>query len=101
VSVKPGRELDALIAEKVMGLTKFVVSEQRRGPQGYPVYQEGIQTPVSGCTNFPQGLSQSEAGNLCCETWNGRPHRELRDHGRELHRKMLAEIIAFPKPNLP
>jgi hypothetical protein len=87
--------------------TEFRIAGQKRGPNGYPVYQEqaqyqrGIHTPVSGVTNFPDGLSQSEAGGFCVELWSGKPHRELRDHGRELHRKMLAEIRLFPKPNLP
>lgn len=79
---------------------------QKRGPQGYPKYQEqaqnekGIHTPVSGVTAFPKGKSQSEAGDMSSETYAGKPHRELRDHGKELHRKKLQEIKDFPAPKL-
>lgn len=80
---------------------------QKRGPEGYPKYQEqaqnqkGVHTPVSGVTVFPGGKGSSEAGNMATETWDGKPNRELRDHGKELHRKKLSEMQAQPKPNLP
>lgn len=86
--------------------TEFIVAGQKRGPQGYPVYQEqaqnqmGVHTPVSGCSNFPGGLGSSEAGGLCTETWSGQPHRELRDHGRYLHELKLLEMYCMPRPKL-
>ena len=79
---------------------------QRRGPSGYPKYQEqaqyekGIHTPVSGVTGFPGGKGESEAGNMAKQTWGGKPHRELVEHGKELHKKKLEEIKSFPKPKL-
>lgn len=80
---------------------------QKRGPEGYGVYQEqaqnqvGVHTPVSGATHFPDGQSQSEAGDLCTETWNGEPFAELREDGRILHELKLLEMYCMPKPNLP
>lgn len=80
---------------------------QRKGPQGYPKYQEqaqnekGIHTPVSGVTAFPKGKGQSEAGSLATETWGGKPHKELREHGKQKHKEKLAEMKAMPKPKLP
>jgi hypothetical protein len=81
-------------------------SGQKKGPQGYPVYQEqaqnqkGVHTPISGCTGFPNGLSTSEAGNLCTETWGGKPHVELRQYGKTKHVEKLQELKAMPKPKL-
>jgi hypothetical protein len=80
---------------------------QKRGSQGYPKYQEqaqnekGVHTPVSGVTGFPGAKGRSEAGDMATQTYGGKPHRELRDHGKDLHRKKLSEIKAMPKPNLP
>ncbi len=80
---------------------------QKLGPEGYGVYQEqaqnqkGIHTPVSGVTHFPDGMSTSKAGDLCTETWGGKPFTELRSDGLELHKRMLDEIKKFPGPNLP
>lgn len=87
--------------------TIWLFHGQKRGPEGYGTYQEqaqnqmGVHTPVSGCTDFPWGLSSSEAGSLCTETWKGAPFRELRASGRELHEYKLLELYAMPKPNLP
>lgn len=78
----------------------------RKGPEGYSKYQEqaqnqkGVHTPVSGVTDFPGGKSTSDAGALSTATWNGEPHREIRDHGKELHKRKLAEMQAMPKPKL-
>jgi len=86
--------------------TTFRMAGQGRGPEGFPVYQEqaqnqrGIHRPVSGCTNFPGGLGESEAGRLCVETWKGQPFGDLRDFGKSKHVAMLAEIRAMAKPNL-
>ncbi len=79
---------------------------QKKGPQGYGKYQEqaqnqkGIHTPVSGVTGFPGAKGSSEAGKMATETWKGEPHRELREHGKELHKKKLEEMRSMPKPKL-
>ncbi len=79
---------------------------QRKGPEGYPKYQEqaqnekGIHTPVSGVTGFPGGKGRSEAGDMSTQTYADKPHRELREHGKELHKKKLEEMRAHPGPKL-
>lgn len=79
---------------------------QKRGPEGYPKYQEqaqnekGIHTPRSGITQFPHGKGRSEAGDFSSATYDGKPHEDLREHGKELHRKKLAEMRSMKKPNL-
>lgn len=77
---------------------------QRKGPEGYPVYQEqaqnqrGINIPVSGVTGFPRAKGTSHAGDFAKERYAGKPI--LMTEARELHRAMLAEMRAFPKPKL-
>lgn len=80
---------------------------QKRGPEGYGKYQEqaqnqkGVHTPVSGVTGFPGAKGQSAAGDMATQTYGGKPHKELREHGKDLHRKKLSEMKAMPAPNLP
>lgn len=79
--------------------TEYRCAGQKRGPEGFPVYQEqaqnqmGVHTPVSGVTHFPDGQSTSEAGKLCTV--------ELKEDGREKHELKLLEMYCMPKPNLP
>lgn len=72
---------------------------QKRGPEGYPKYQEqaqnekGINKPVSGVTAFPGGKGTSRAGSYVKETYGGKPLFSGKDHpAKEEHRKVLKEM---------
>ncbi len=79
---------------------------QKRGPEGYPKYQEqaqnekGVHTPVSGVTQFPGGKGTSEAGDMAKERYAGKPMKELVEHSKNLHKKKLHEMRSMKKPNL-
>jgi len=79
---------------------------QRRGPEGYPKYQEqaqnqkGIHTPQSGVTAFPGGKGTSEAGDLAKQRYAGRALPELVEHSKKKHKEKLEEMRAMPAPKL-
>jgi len=74
-------------------------SGQRKGPQGYPKYQEqaqnqkGVHTPVSGVTGFPGGKGTSRAGSYTKEKYAGKPLFSGKDHPAiEEHKRVLKEM---------
>lgn len=77
---------------------------QKRGPQGYPKYQEqaqnekGIHTPVSGVTAYPGGKGTSAAGDLAKARYAGKAF--LTEASKDKHREKLAEMKAMPKPKI-
>jgi hypothetical protein len=80
---------------------------QKRGPQGYPKYQEqaqnekGVHTPVSGVTEFPGGKGTSKAGDYTKDRYGGKPTYEAgKDHpARKEHARVMAESKKI-KPKL-
>jgi hypothetical protein len=72
---------------------------QRRGPEGYPRYQEsaqnekGVHTPVSGVTQFSGGKGTSRAGKYTKETYAGKPLFSGKDHpAKKEHERVLSEM---------
>lgn len=80
---------------------------QRRGPEGYPKYQEqaqnekGVHTPVSGVTSFPHAKGTSRAGDLTKDRYAGKPTFEAgKDHpARKEHERVMEESRKI-KPNI-
>jgi hypothetical protein len=82
-------------------------SGQRKGPEGYPKYQEqaqnqkGVHIPISGVTSFPGGKGTSQAGSYTKERWGGKPLFSGKDHPAiEEHKRILSEMKAMPNPKL-
>ncbi len=84
---------------------------QRRGSgEGYPKYQvqaqneKGVNTPVSGVTNFPGGKGTSKAGDYTKERYGGKPLFHSSDKGGhpavKEHQKVLSEMREMPNPKL-
>lgn len=80
---------------------------QRKGPEGYPKYQEqaqnqkGVHTPVSGVTGFPGGKGTSRAGSYTKERYAGKPLFSGKDHPAiEEHKKVLKELKSMKSPKL-
>ena len=80
---------------------------QKRGPEGYPKYQEqaqnqkGIHTPVSGVTQFPGGKGTSDAGSYTKERYAGKPLFSGKDHPAIAeHKRVLKEMRETPDPIL-
>ena len=80
---------------------------QKRGPEGYPKYQEqaqnerGVHTPVSGVTAFPHGKGTSQAGDYTKERYAGKPLFSGDKHpAKKEHERVLSEMKSMPKPKL-
>jgi hypothetical protein len=80
---------------------------QRKGPQGYPKYQEqaqnekGVHTPVSGVTGFPGGKGTSAAGDYTKDRYAGKPTFEAGpDHPAKKEHKRVIEESRKIKPKL-
>lgn len=77
---------------------------QKKGPEGYPKYQEqaqnekGIHIPVSGVTQFPGGKSTSKAGDFAKDRYAGKAL--FNEEAKKEHRKVLHEMKHMPKPKL-
>lgn len=79
---------------------------QKRGPEGYPRYQEsaqnekGVHTPVSGVTQFPGGKGTSRAGGYTKETYHGKPLFSGKDHpAKDEHKRVLGEMKSMKGPH--
>ncbi len=96
-----GKEMDKSVEKDMSG-------GQKRGPEGFPKYQEqaqnekGVHTPVSGVTQFPGGKGTSKAGDFTKDRYAGKPTFSGKDHPAiNEHKKVLSEMQSQPKPKLP